>query len=163
MFTPSPELALKVQAAVVKLLADLPRQDIAAQSLSSHGGIVLTESLEQAIELANEYAPEHLCLVVEDPLRWLPSVQNAGGIFLGEYSSEALGDYVVGPSHIMPTGGTARFASAVTVLDFIKIINVFGISPQEGKSLSATAAAIADSEGLTGHANAVRCRLKAAK
>jgi len=163
LFTPSPELALKVQAAVVKLLADLPRQDIAAQSLSSHGGIVLTESLEQAIELANEYAPEHLCLVVEDPLRWLPSVQNAGGIFLGEYSSEALGDYVVGPSHIMPTGGTARFASAVTVLDFIKIINVFGISPQEGKSLSATAAAIADSEGLTGHANAVRCRLKAAK
>ncbi len=163
LLTPSAELALKTQAAVVKQLPDLPRQEVVLQSFQQQGGIVLTESLEQAIELANEYAPEHLCLVVEDPLSWLNRVHNAGGIFLGEYSSEALGDYVVGPSHIMPTGGSARFASALTVLDFVKVINIFDVSPQEVQALSPTAAEIADSEGLTGHANAVRCRLRVGK
>lgn len=163
LLTPSSEVALKTQAAVIKQLADLPRQDIAVQSLQRHGGIVLTHSLDQAVDLANEYAPEHLCLVVEDPLSLLNRVHNAGGIFLGEHSSEALGDYVVGPSHIMPTGGSARFASAVTVLDFIKVINIFRMSPQEVQTLSPTAAEIADAEGLTGHANAVRCRLRMEK
>ena len=163
LLTPSAELALKTQVEVVKLLADLPRQDIAVQSLSRRGGIVLTDSVEQAIDLANEYAPEHLCLVVAEPLNWLNRVHNAGGIFLGESSSEALGDYVVGPSHIMPTGGTARFASAVSVLDFVKVINIFGVGPQEVQTLSLAAAEIAESEGLTGHADAVRYRLKSAR
>ena len=158
LLTPSAEVALKTQVEVAKQLADLPRQDIAVQSLVHRGGIVLTGSLEQAISLANEYAPEHLCLVVEDPMSWVDQVQNAGGIFLGEISSEALGDYIVGPSHIMPTGGTARFASAVSVLDFIKVINVFGIGGREVRPISHAAAEIADAEGLAGHAKAIRYR-----
>lgn len=159
LLTSSAEVALKTQAEVTKQLADLPRQDIAVQSLGNRGGIVLTGSLGQAISLANEYAPEHLCLVVEDPMAWIDEVQNAGGIFLGEISSEALGDYVVGPSHIMPTGGTARFASAVNVLDFIKVINVFGLRERDVQPISHAAAEIADSEGLAGHAKAIRYRI----
>jgi len=159
LLTPSSSLALQVQAAVTKQLADLPRQDIALQSLRQRGGIVLTESLAQALQLANAYAPEHLCLVVEDPLKWLNQVENAGGVFLGEMASEALGDYVVGPSHIMPTGGTARFSSAVNVLDFVKVMNVFGISAEEVQDISSAAAEIADWEGLDGHARAVRYRV----
>ena len=159
LLTPSSSLALQVQAEVTKQLADLPRQDIALQSLSRRGGIVLTESLAQALQLANAYAPEHLCLVVEDPLKWLNQVENAGGVFLGEMASEALGDYVVGPSHIMPTGGTARFSSAVNVLDFVKVMNVFGIAAEEVQDISSAAAEIADWEGLDGHARAVRYRI----
>ena len=137
LLTPSTELALRVQAEVVNQLADLARQDIAVQSLSQRGAIILTRSVQQAVDLANEYAPEHMCLAVEDPQSWIPRIKNAGGLFLGEMSSEALGDYVVGPSHIMPTGGTARFASAVNVLDFVKIINVFGVDDREVRVLSA--------------------------
>ena len=159
LLTSSAEIALRTQVEVTKQLADLPRQDIAIQSLGHRGGIILTSSLKQAISLANEYGPEHLCLVVEDPMAWINDVQNAGGIFLGEMSSEALGDYVVGPSHIMPTGGTARFASAVNVLDFIKVINVFGMGGRDVQSISHAAAEIADSEGLAGHAKAIRYRI----
>ncbi len=159
LLTPSSSLALQVQAEVTKQLADLPRQDIALQSLRQRGGIVLTESLAQALQLANAYAPEHLCLVVEDPLKWLNQVENAGGVFRGEMASEALGDYVVGPSHIKPTGGTARFSSAVNVLDFVKVMNVFGIAAEEVQDISSAAAEIADWEGLDGHARAVRYRV----
>jgi len=159
LLTPSVQLALRVQVDVVKLLSDLPRQDIAVQSLSNRGAIVLTESIKQAIDLANEYAPEHLCLAVADPVSWISRVQNAGGIFLGEMSSEGLGDYVVGPSHVMPTGGTARFASALNVLDFVKVISVFGVGSKDLHLLSDAAAEIAEAEGLSGHATAVRLRL----
>jgi histidinol dehydrogenase len=161
LLTTSPELALKVQAEVTKQLADLERQDIAVQSLGRRGGIVLTDSIQQAITLANEYAPEHLCLVMEDPLNWIAFVENAGGIFIGETASEALGDYVMGPSHIMPTGGTARFASALNVWDFVKVISIFGVEPGELLATSPAAADIADSEGLTGHTKAIRVRFSA--
>ena len=159
LLTPSTELALRVQAEVVNQLADLARQDIAVQSLSRRGAIILTRSVQQAVELADEYAPEHMCLVVEDPQAWIPRIKNAGGLFLGEMSSESLGDYVVGPSHIMPTGGTARFASALNVMDFVKLINVFGVEDREVRVLSGAAAEIAMAEGLTGHAAAVRARV----
>lgn len=160
LLTPSAELALRVQAEVVNQLAGLARQDIAVQSLSGRGAIILTRSVQQAVDLANEYAPEHMCLAVEDPQAWIPRIRNAGGLFMGEMSSEALGDYVVGPSHIMPTGGTARFASAVNVMDFVKIINVFGLDDREVRVLSAAAAELATAEGLTGHAAAVLARLE---
>ncbi len=159
LLTPSADLALRVQAEVANQLAGLARQDIAVQSLSERGAIVLTRSVQQAVDLANEYAPEHMCLAVEDPPAWIPRIRNAGGLFMGEMSSEALGDYVVGPSHIMPTGGTARFASAVNVMDFVKIINVFGLDDREVRVLSAAAADLATAEGLTGHAAAIRARL----
>lgn len=159
LLTPSLPLALRVKAEVDRQVSDLPRHDIALQSLSRRGGIVVTQSIEQAIDLANEYAPEHLCLAVRNARSWLGRVNNAGGVFLGEMASEALGDYAMGPSHIMPTGGTARFSSAVNVLDFVKVISVFGIDDREARVISPAAAEIAEAEGLTGHANAIRWRL----
>jgi histidinol dehydrogenase len=115
--------------------------------------------LDEALELANEYAPEHLCLLTADPWSLVGKVENAGGIFIGEWSSEALGDYVVGPSHIMPTGQTARFSSPLNVWDFLKITSVFGLGPSTARELSAAAITIAEKEGLTAHAQAVRRRL----
>src|SRR5207253_2438271 len=102
-------------------LIGLTRADVAGASLARGGGIVVADSLVGALDLANEYAPEHLCLLVADPWAALPLVRNAGGVFLGESSIEAVGDYTVGPSHVMPTGGTARFSSPLTTNDFVKI------------------------------------------
>ena len=119
LLTPSRQLAQKVQAAVHAQLEDLERGQIAAATFARSAGIVVTESMHEAIDLANEYAPEHLCLLVESPWHWVDQVQNAGGIFLGERSFEVLGDYTAGPSHVMPTGGTARFASPINVTDFV--------------------------------------------
>ena len=105
-------------------MESLTRAEIIAQSLASRSGIVLTPDLETAASLANEYAPEHLCLSVADPAALAPRIHNAGGLFFGEHSFEVLGDYVAGPSHVMPTGGTARFASPLNVLDFVKITSL---------------------------------------
>ena len=115
LLTPSVELASQVQIGIGRQLEDLSRADIIAQSLSDRGGIVITASLAQAVEFANAYAPEHLCLLVEDPWALVGQVRHAGGIFLGEGSFEVLGDYVAGPSHIMPTEGSARFASPLSL------------------------------------------------
>src|SRR5205823_12544590 len=111
-------------------LARLGRAEIARQSLASRGGIVVTGSLAVALELANEYAPEHLCLLVRDPWSALAHVRNAGGVFLGQTSLEAVGDYTAGPSHVMPTGGTARFSSPLTTNDFVKTTSVLGLARQ---------------------------------
>ncbi|MCS6825352.1 MAG: histidinol dehydrogenase, partial [Caldilinea sp.] len=127
LLTPSRALAEAVQAAVHAQMETLERSEIIAGSLARASGIVITESLTQAFELANAYAPEHLCLLVRDPWQYLGQVRNAGGVFLGERSFEVLGDYVAGPSHVMPTGGTARYASPVNVLDFVKIVSVVGL------------------------------------
>ena len=109
----------------------LPRRAIVEESLANRGGIVETVDLEEAIELANAFAGEHLCLAVRDPWAWLGRIQHAGGVFLGELNAEAIGDYTAGPSHIMPTGGTARFSSPVNVDDFLKIISVFGLAADD--------------------------------
>jgi histidinol dehydrogenase len=121
---------------------------------------VVTDSLNQAAELANTYAAEHLCLTVEKPEELMEKINNAGGFFLGEFSFEVLGDYVAGPSHIMPTGGTARFASPLNVLDFIKISSVIGLDTATAIELSAIAADLADLEHLTAHAFAARARVE---
>ncbi len=118
--TPSRALAEQVQIEIARQIELLERAEIIVQALRGQGGIVLTSDLAQAIDLANDYAPEHLCLLVRDPWSWVGRVRNAGGIFVGETASEALGDYVVGPAHIMPTGGTARFASPCNVWDFLR-------------------------------------------
>jgi histidinol dehydrogenase len=110
------------------------------------------------MDLANEYAPEHLCLLVDDPWTWVGQVRNAGGVFVGESASEALGDYAVGPTHIMPTGGTARFSSPCNVWDYIKITSVFAPSACTVQRLSPAAAAIARAEGFTAHAAAIEER-----
>jgi histidinol dehydrogenase len=158
MLTTSHDLALAVQAEVGRQLEELARADIAALALERRGGIVVVPSVEDAIRVANEYAPEHLCLLVDDPWRYVGLVRNAGGIFLGERSFEVLGDYVAGPSHIMPTGGTARYASPVNVDDFRKIISLVGLNDRAFGAIGDAAARIAEAEGLTAHANAVRLR-----
>jgi histidinol dehydrogenase len=156
--TPSIDLARRVQIEAARQVEGLSRAEIIAQSLHNQGGIVVTADLAQAIELANEYAPEHLCLLVRDPWAWVGQVRNAGGIFVGELSSEALGDYVVGPSHIMPTGGTARFASPANVWDYIKITSVFAPAKATVRRIAPSAITIAEAEGLTAHAAAIERR-----
>jgi histidinol dehydrogenase len=160
LLTDSPELARAVQIAVGQQLEELERAPIAAQALANRSGIVLVPSLEVALQLSNEYGPEHLCLLVDNPWQYVGKVRNAGGIFLGERSFEVLGDYVAGPSHIMPTGGTARYASPVNVDDFRKIISLIGLNEQALQRLGPVAQRLAEAEGLTGHAAAVRRRLE---
>lgn len=159
LLTPSRTLAEKVQAAVARQMEALERADILSQSLANNSGIVVTRDLEQAFALANDYAPEHLCLLLRNPWEHIERVQNAGGVFLGENSFEVLGDYVAGPSHTMPTGGTARFASPLNVLDFVKIISLVGLNDSALQAIGPAAEVIAREERLTAHAAAVRQRL----
>jgi histidinol-phosphate aminotransferase len=130
-----------------------------ATSLAGQGGIVLTQDIAQAVQLADEFAPEHLCLSVRDPERWSGQVRQAGGLFLGERSFEVLGDYVAGPSHVMPTNGTARFASPLNVLDFVRITNVIALDAGTTARLSPHAARIAQAESLDSHAQAALWRV----
>jgi len=162
LLTPSRPLAENVQRAVARQLPTLQRQDILRLSLSNRSGIVLTRDLEEAIELSNAYAPEHLNLVVADPWRWITKVQAAGGIFVGEHSYEVLGDYAAGPSHVMPTGGSARFASPLNVWDFVRLISLVALNPPTGLEVGQVAAILAHAEGLDAHARAAEQRLKAA-
>jgi histidinol dehydrogenase len=158
LLTPSRAMAEAVQVQVMAQLEELGRSEIVAASLARGSGIVVTESLAQAFDLANAYAPEHLCLLVSDPWQHLGHVRNAGGVFLGERSFEVLGDYVAGPSHVMPTGGTARFASPVNVNDFVKIVSVIGLNETAFQAIGPAAEVLANAEGLTAHAAAVRRR-----
>jgi histidinol dehydrogenase len=159
LLTPSRAVAEAVQAEVSRQLEQLERAEIAAQSIATRGGIVVTPDLPMAFELANAYAPEHLCLLLRDPWQYVGLIRNAGGIFLGERSFEVLGDYVAGPSHIMPTGGTARYASPVNVDDFRKVISLVGLNEAALQRIGPAAQRLAAAEGLTAHAAAVRARL----
>lgn len=159
LFTPDADLALRVQWAVMSQLEELSRAEIIAGSLARGSGIVVTTDLAECFTLANAYAPEHLCLLVENPWQYLGEVQNAGGVFIGDRSFEVLGDYVAGPSHVMPTGGTARFASPVNVSDFVKLISVVGLNERALRRIGPAAEVLARAEGLTAHAAAVRRRL----
>lgn len=161
LITPSESLARAVQQAVSEQIQRLSRTEIARISLAERGGIVVVHDIDEAMAIANEYAPEHLCLLTGDPWALVGKVKHAGGVFVGELSSEALGDYVVGPSHIMPTGQTARFSSPLNVWDFCKITSVFGISAATAREVSDAAITLAEKEGLTAHAAAVRVRMHA--
>ncbi len=163
LLTPSRKLALDVQGEVEMQMAELSRKEIIEASLSGQSGIVIVSDVREAIDVANEFAPEHLCLLVQEPWKWLGEIRNAGGVFLGESSFEVLGDYVAGPSHTMPTGGTARFASPLNVLDFVKIISVVGLNERSLDEVVPAAVTIAEAEGLTAHANAARKRAPMAK
>jgi histidinol dehydrogenase len=159
LLTPDIDFANVVRKELMAQLNSLSRREIILASFDFAGGIVVTASLDQAAELANDYAAEHLCLSVENPKDLMGKINNAGGFFLGDHSFEVLGDYVAGPSHIMPTSGTARFASPLNVLDFVKISSVIGLDPPTAKALSGIAADLADLEGLTAHASAARARV----
>lgn len=158
LVTPSRSLAEAVQIEISRQIETLSRAEIIAESLQNQGGAVLCADLEEAIELGNLYAPEHLCLHVADPWSLVGQVKNAGGVFLGEHAYEVLGDYTAGPTHVMPTMGTARFASPLSVNDFTKIINVFGLDAAEAAAIGPAAQTLAAAEGLDAHATAVRKR-----
>jgi histidinol dehydrogenase len=158
LITDSPELAEKVNEEVSRQLEVLDRKEIAAASLESKGGIVVVESLEVAIALANDYAPEHLNLFIQEAWSYLGRIRNAGGVFVGEASPENLGDYVAGPSHVMPTGGTARFSSPLGVEDFLKTTSVVALEGRRAAELHLAAETLAQCEGLGGHARSARER-----
>ena len=159
LLTPSPMLAHAVLAELPGQLEELERAEIAGQSLAANGLVVITPDTETAITLANAYAPEHLCLLLSDPWSVVPMVRNAGGIFIGEDSPEAIGDYTAGPSHVMPTGGTARFSSPINVAEFTKVISVAALNRSALRRLGPATARFARAEGLTAHARAVERRL----
>jgi histidinol dehydrogenase len=163
LITPSQRLIENVQIEIAQQLEQRGRAEIIVASLENRGGAVLTRDLEEAVELANEYAPEHLGLSVRDPWRWVEKVQNSGGVFMGEHSFEVLGDYLAGPSHVMPTGGSARFASPLNVWDFVKIVSLIALDEGTAQSISPIAATIAESEQLDAHANAALLRAKETK
>jgi len=160
LITTSQRLADEVNREVTQQLEALSRRTIAAESLSK-GIIAVVASIDEAIELANLYAPEHLCLMIKDAASYVDRISNAGCVFVGENSTVILGDYVAGPSHVLPTGGTARFSSPLNVSDFIKFINVIAVGEADLKRLGQAASVIAKAEGLDAHARAVEKRLKA--
>jgi len=161
LVTTSRQLADKVNQEVGQQLADLPRQAIAAESLENRGMIAVVNNVDEAIELANLYAPEHLCLMVKEASACIDKVSNAGCIFIGENSAVALGDYVAGPNHVLPTGGTARFGSPLNIIDFIKLIDLVNIDEASLKKIGRAASIMARAEGLDAHARAVEKRLEA--
>lgn len=160
LLTPDIALAKGVRSEIDNQLPYLSRSNIIRTALEIKGGIVLVNSLDQAAEIANEYAAEHLCLSVVKPEALMEKINNAGGFFIGEHSFEVLGDYIAGPSHVMPTGGTARFSSPLNVLDFVKISSVIALDPKTAAKLSPIAASFAETEQLTAHAAAARARME---
>jgi histidinol dehydrogenase len=148
-----------VEAAANRLLGDMPRKSVIAASLKARGALIQTRDLDEACELASRVAPEHLELCVAEPQRWLPKIKNAGAIFLGSYSSEAIGDYCAGPNHVLPTSGSARFSSPLGVYDFQKRTSIIGVSQAAAQSLGRVAAVLADGEGLSAHARAAQMRI----
>lgn len=158
LFTPSLKLAEAVQVEVAKQMEERSRAVIIAAALAGQSGIVITRDVAAGVRLADEFAPEHLCLVVEHPEQWQDLVTHAGGLFLGERSFEVLGDYVAGPSHTMPTGGTARFASPLNVLDFVRLTSIIALDDRTCGELSPYAARLASAEQLDAHAQSALFR-----
>ena len=148
-----------VQAAIDRLLPEMPRAGIIAKSLNGRGALILTRSMEEACEISNRIAPEHLEISSSDPHRWEPLLRHAGAIFLGAYTSESLGDYCAGPNHVLPTSGTARFSSPLGVYDFQKRSSLIEVSELGAQSLGGIAATLAYGEGLQAHARAAEMRL----
>jgi histidinol dehydrogenase len=149
-----------VEGAIGRLLDGMPRADVIRASLSGRGALILTRDLAEACDIANRIAPEHLELSVRDPEIWLPQLRHAGAIFMGPYTSEALGDYCAGPNHVLPTGRTARFASPLGVYDFQKRTSLIEVSATGAQALGRTASVLAHGEGLTAHARAAELRLQ---
>lgn len=160
LFTPDENLGREVLAQIEKQLKALSRKAIMESSLAKYGAIIITSDIDEAVELANLFAPEHLELMVENPASVLGKVRNAGSVFLGSFTPEALGDYLAGTNHILPTAGTARFSSPLGVYDFIKRMSVLHFSPEALDKLAKQTAHFAQMEGLDAHANSVLVRSK---
>jgi histidinol dehydrogenase len=160
LLSPDSGYLAAVESAIGRLLPAMERKRVIAASLKARGALILTRDLEEACDVANRIAPEHLELMVEDPDRWLPGLTRAGAVFLGRYTSEAIGDYCAGPNHVLPTAGTARFSSPLGVYDFQKRTSVIRVSQAGARSRGGLAATLAESEGLQAHALSARARLK---
>ena len=160
LVTASMELAEKVAVEVAQQLATLPREEIARASIEDFGAIYVTENIDEAIKVVNELAPEHLEIITKDAIELVGKIRHAGAIFVGRYSSEPVGDYFAGPNHVLPTNGTARFSSPLSVDDFVKKSSIISYSEQAIKDSGAKIAAFARLEGLEAHARAVEERLK---
>lgn len=160
LITTSVELAEKVKTQLQKQVEKLSRKEIILDSLRSYGVIVIVKSLKEAIDLSNEIAPEHLELCIENPFLALEDIKNAGSIFLGEYSPEPLGDYIAGPNHVLPTSGTARYFSPLSVDDFIKKSSFIHYSREALLEVGKKIVKLAETEGLTAHANSIEVRMK---
>lgn len=160
LLTPSKALADAVNLAIETQIKTLSRASIIESSITNFGAIILTDSVTSACNLANEIAPEHLELMVENPERYLDSIDSAGSIFLGRFTPEPVGDYIAGPNHTLPTSGTAKFASPLGVYDFIKRSSVVYYSEKALNDSAETIIGLAEAEGLTAHANAIKVRLK---
>ena len=158
LVTDSPVLAKAVQQELERQLPLLPRYDIARASIDNNGKIVIAKSLDDAMDCANEIAPEHLEIAVDDPFSWLGKVQNAGSIFLGKHAPEALGDYLAGPNHTLPTTGTAKFGSPLSVDDFVKKSQYTYYSAEALSNVKDAIMLFAEEEGLHGHARSVNIR-----
>lgn len=159
LLTDNADLADAVAEAVDRQLETLPRGEIAAQSWRDHGAVIVVESLESAMALANRIAPEHIELAVEDPEGLLRLLKHAGAAFLGRHTPEAIGDYVAGSNHVLPTAGAARFSSGLSVLDFLKKTSLLRLGPDQLADLSEAAVTLAEAEGLTAHARSIQTRL----
>ena len=159
LLTPSPALAEAVEAEVLRQLEDLPRREIAWRAVEERGALVVTRDVEEAVRLADAFAPEHLALLLPDAHRWVKRVSRAGAVFLGAHTPEAVGDYVAGPSHVLPTAGTARFASPLSVATFRRRMSVVDMTPAGLARVAPAVEVLAAAEGLEGHARAVRLRL----
>jgi histidinol dehydrogenase len=159
LITPLRSLAQKVQEQIAKQLAVLPRGAIAKAALAKRGAAIVTRTLDEAIELSNRYAPEHLILEVDDADGALKKITNAGAVFLGHYTPVAVGDYLAGPNHVLPTGGTARFFSPLGVEDFLKRMTFARFEPPKLRELGLEVIRLAELEGLTGHGTSVDLRL----
>ena len=158
LITDSMDLALAVQAEIERQLSLLPREAIARASVESNGKIIVTDDLPAAVEAANRLAPEHLELCVDDPMPWLELVRNAGSVFLGKHCPEALGDYLAGPNHTLPTGGAARFSGPLGVEDFVKRTQYTYFTPEALRAVSGDIALFARREGLEAHARSALVR-----
>lgn len=162
LLTPSPALAGQTALSVEAQCAQLPRSMIATQSLADYGAVIVTGTLEEAADIANDIAPEHLELMVSDPKALLGRVRNAGAVFLGHHTPEAVGDYLAGSNHILPTGGTARFASPLGVYDFVKRTSIVSFAEPALRRYGDMIAAFAAAEGLDAHARSITIRRKEA-
>ena len=159
LVTDSEYIAHKVKEILYeKLLKDFSRESIARKSLDNYGHAFIVEDLDRACELSNKIAPEHLEVITSNPFDLLPKIKNAGAIFLGEYSTEPLGDYVLGPNHVLPTGGVARFSSPLGVYDFVKRSSVIYVNKEGFEKVAKHAKNIAQAEGLEAHKIAVEIR-----
>jgi len=159
LLCPDADFIERVATSAEKLLAGMPRRDVIAASLARRGALVRTRSLEEACDIANQIAPEHLELSVAEPRKWLKKIRHAGAIFLGRHTSEALGDYCAGPNHVLPTSRTARFSSPLGVYDFQKRSSIISVSRKGAQKLGRLAATLARGEGLQAHARSAELRL----